>query len=155
MIYSYQKDGSILGRNSDTQLGFVEGRIKTRLNDKGEKVKYSPFDELVNSGVEITPYVESVKTLEQLQQEALASINKIVIAECRSGLGKLYFSSLDSAARHTSELVQPDIEIRARAIQLLQWDVSIDAYCDTVLFNIEQGGEVSTLEAFIAGLPKL
>lgn len=110
---------------------------------------------VIDSGVEIAPYVEPVKTLDQLQQEAVAAMASAVIAECRSGTGKLYFSDLNSAARHANELIQPDAEIRARAIQLLSWDVAIDAYALEVVFSIEQGGEVPTLESFIAGLPKL
>lgn len=110
---------------------------------------------LIESGVEIAPYVEPVKTLEQLQNEAVAAMAAAVIVECRSGTGKLYFSDLNSAARHANELIQPDAEIRTRATQLLQWDVAIDAYALEVVFSIEQGGAVPTLESFIAGLPKI
>lgn len=105
--------------------------------------------------IEIAPYIEPTKTLEQLQKEAVSAMAATVMLECRSGTGKLYFSDLNSAARHANELIQPDAEIRARAIQLLSWDIAIDAYALEVLFNIEQGGEVPTLEAFIAGLPTL
>ena len=99
--------------------------------------------------------IKQPKTLKQLQQEAVSAMASVVIAECRSGTGKLYFSDLNSAARHANELIQPDAEIRARAVQLLQWDVSIDAYALEVVFSIEQGGEVPTIESFIAGLPKI
>ena len=111
--------------------------------------------EVIDSGVEIAPYVEPVKTLEQLQNEAVAAMDATVITECRSGTGKLYFSDLNSAARHSSAEIQPDAEIRDRAIKLLKWDIAIDAYALEVVFSIEQGGVVPTLESFIAGLPKL
>lgn len=142
--YNYTKNGRIQFFKHDDNNSSTNGFVKSEDQQS-----------LINSGVSVAPYIEPIKTLEQLQQEALAAINSIVFTECQSGAGKLYFSSLDSAARHSSELVQPDDEIRNRAIQLLKWDVAIDAYCDTVLFNIEQGGEVPTLESFIAGLPKL
>lgn len=111
-------------------------------------------DSVIDSGVEIAPYIEPVKTLEQLQQEALLAISSLIIAECQSGIGKLYFSGLDSAARHVLAEVQPDAEIRARASQLLRWDVAIDNYCDGVLFGISEGGSIPKMEDFIAGLPK-
>ena len=111
--------------------------------------------EVIDSGVEIAPYVEPVKTLEQLQNEAVAAMDATVITECRSGTGKLYFSDLNSAARHSSAEIQPDAEIRERAIKLIKWDIAIDAYALEVVFSIEQGGVVPTLESFIAGLPKL
>ena len=109
---------------------------------------------LIDSGVEIAPYAEPVKTNDQLQAEALDVISKTVNAECQSLTGtKLYFHSLNSAARHTSPDVQPDAEIRARAVRLLQWDAEIDTYCDSVLFNISEGVTMPALDEFIAGLP--
>lgn len=109
---------------------------------------------IIDSGVEIAPYIEPVKTVEQLQAEALDAINKTVEAECQSLTGtKLYFHSLNSAARHTSPDVQPDADIRARAVRLLQWDAEIDAYCDSVLFNVSEGATMPTLDEFVAGLP--
>ena len=124
------------------------GSIPTTLSaEESQKV--------IDSGVEMAPYVEPVKSLDQLQKEAIAAMSATVIAECRSGTGKLYFSDLNSAARHSNELVQPDPEIRARAIQLQQWDIAIDAYALEVVFGIEQGGAVPTLESFIAGLPTI
>lgn len=124
------------------------GWIPTTLSEKESQ-------KLIDSGVEIAPYIEPIKTLDQLQQEAVAAMASIVVAECRSGTGKLYFSDLNSAQRHSNELIQTDAEIRARALQLLQWDIAIDAYALDVVFSIEQGGEVPTLESFIAGLPKI
>ena len=118
-------------------------------------IKVADEKDLIDSGVEISPYVEPVKTLGQLQDEAIAAMSATVIAECRSGTGKLYFSDLNSAARHSSAEIQPDAEIRERAIKLLKWDIAIDAYALEVVFSIEQGGVVLTLESFIAGLPKL
>jgi hypothetical protein len=116
---------------------------------------YREMVEEVNRGAAIVvPYIPT-KTLEELQQEALTAINGLVSAECRSGVGKLYFSDLNSAARHTSDLVQPDAEVRARAITLLKWDVLIDAYCDAELFKVQQGGEVPTLEVFLSNLPTI
>lgn len=122
------------------------GVIPTTLNDISSQ-------DVINSGVHISPYIEPVKTLEQAQQEAVLAMSSAVINECRSGTGKLYFSDLNSAARHSNEIIQPDAEIRDRAIQLLSWDIAIDAYALDVVFNIDQGGEVPTLESFIAGLP--
>ncbi|MEH6451345.1 MAG: hypothetical protein V7765_21970 [Oleispira sp.] len=122
------------------------GEIPTTLTEDETKA-------VIDSGVEIAPYVEPVKTLEQLQQEAVSVMASIVIAECRSGTGKLYFSDLNSAARHSSAEIQPDAEIRDRAIQLLQWDIAIDAYALDVLFSIEEGGDTPAIEEFIAGLP--
>ena len=130
----------------DIEINGFDGFHQTTLsNEESQKV--------IDSGVEIAPYVESVKTLSQLQQEAVAAMASVVIDECRSGTGKLYFSDLNSAARHANELIQPDAEIRDRAIQLLSWDIAIDAYALEVVFSIEQGGEVPTLESFISGLP--
>lgn len=123
------------------------GAIPTTLDDKSSK-------ELIESGVEIAPYVEPVKTVEQVQALALDAINKTVEAECQSLTGtKLYFHDLNSAARHTSPDVQPDADIRARAVRLLQWDAEIDAYCDSVLFDISEGATMPTLDEFVAGLP--
>lgn len=130
----------------DIEINGLEGLYKTTLS-------LVESQKIINSGVEIAPYVAAVKTLDQLQQEAIAAMELAVITECRSGTGKLYFSDLNSAARHTNELIQPDEEIRDRAIQLLSWDIAIDAYALDVVFSIEQGGEVPTLESFIAGLP--
>ena len=94
------------------------------------------------------------KTIEQLQQEAVSVMASIVIAECRSGTGKLYFSNIESAAMYTS-VIQEDAEIRARAEELMLWSFAIDTYALDVIFSIEEGGEVPTLEGFIAGLPEL
>tara|TARA_R110000851_G_scaffold272661_2_gene425400 strand:+ start:12040 stop:12477 length:438 start_codon:yes stop_codon:yes gene_type:complete len=110
---------------------------------------------LIDSGVDVEEYIEPVKSIEQLQGEAISAMALAVIAECKSGTGKLYFSDLNSAARHSSELIQPDAEIRARAISLLQWDIAIDAYALSVVFDIESGGEIPTIETFIAGLPTI
>jgi len=140
--YNYTKEGLIQFFDQHSNGSSTNGFIKS----KDEQA-------LIDSGVEITPYIEPVKTLEQLQQEAVAAMASAVIAECRSGTGKLYFSDLNSADRHANELIQPDVEIRARATQLLSWDIAIDAYALDVLFSIEEGGEVPTLESFIAGLP--
>tara|TARA_R110000851_G_scaffold163201_1_gene307006 strand:+ start:339 stop:689 length:351 start_codon:yes stop_codon:yes gene_type:complete len=69
MIYKYQKNGSIIGYDGDLQVGYVAGRLKKKINLSGDSENYSPFDELIESGVEIAPYVEPVKTLEQLIAE--------------------------------------------------------------------------------------
>jgi hypothetical protein len=111
--------------------------------------------EVIDSGVDIAEYIEPVKTIEQLQSEAVSAMESIVLAECRSGTGKLYFSNLNSAARHQSELIQPDSEIRDRAISLLQWDIAMDAYALSVVFSIESGGDIPTIESFIEGMPKI
>ena len=118
-------------------------------------IKIQDEQALINSGVEIAPYVAPVKTLEQLQQEAVSAMASAVIAECRSGTGKLYFSDLNSASMYANAAIQLDTEIYDRAVQLLQWNFAIDAYALDVVFGIEQGGEVPTLESFIAGLPKI
>jgi len=143
--YNYTKEGFIQFFEQHNDESQTNGFIRDP-----KKIK-----ELIDSGVEITPYTEPVKTLEQLQNEAVAAMASVVIAECRSGTGKLYFSDLNSAARHANELIQPDAEIRTRALQLLQWDIAIDAYALEVVFSIEQGGAVPTPESFIAGLPKV
>ena len=124
------------------------GVIPTTLNDEESQ-------KVIDSGVEIASYIEPVKTLEQLQQEAVSAMSSVVIAECRSGTGKLYFSDLNSASIYANAAIQPDAEIYDRAVQLLKWNFAIDAYALDVVFSIEQGGEVPTLESFIAGLPKL
>jgi hypothetical protein len=124
------------------------GWIPTTLNLKESQ-------KVINSGVDIAEYIEPVKTIKQLQGEAVSAMESIVLSECRSGTGKLYFSDLNSAARHSSELIQPDAEIRARAISLLQWDIAIDAYALSVVFDIESGGEIPTIETFIVGLPAI
>ena len=126
----------------------IHGWIPTTLTEEESQ-------KVIDSGIEIAPYVEPVKTLEQLQNEAVAAMDATVITECRSGAGKLYFSDLNSAARHSSAEIQPDAEIRDRAIKLLKWDIAIDAYALEVVFGIEQGGAVTTLESFIAGLPTI
>jgi protein tyrosine phosphatase (PTP) superfamily phosphohydrolase (DUF442 family) len=95
-----------------------------------------------------------VKTIEQLQAEAISAMEIVVITECRSGTGKLYFKDLNSAARHSSE-IQTDSEIRDRAVSLLKWDIAIDAYALSVVFDIESGGDIPTIESFIEGLPKI
>ncbi|MEH6465972.1 MAG: hypothetical protein V7771_19020 [Shewanella psychromarinicola] len=69
MIYKYQKNGSIIGYDGALQVGYVAGRLKQKTNSNGDIENYSPFDELIKSGVEIAPYVEPVKTLEQLIAE--------------------------------------------------------------------------------------
>lgn len=126
----------------------VHGLIPTTLNkEDSESIK--------SSGVKIAPYNAPVKTLGQLQDEAVLIMASTVIAECKSGVGKLYFSDLNSAARHSSSEIQPDAEIRERAIQLLKWDIAIDAYALSVVFDIDEGGDIPTIEEFIAGLPKL
>lgn len=141
--FSYNSFGTI---DCEIEIPGLEGFHPTTLSiEESQKV--------IDSGTDIAPYVEPVKTLDQLQNEAIAAMDAAVIAECRSGTGKLYFSDLNSAARHSNELIQPDAEIRARAVQLLQWDIAIDAYALDVVFSIEQGGAVPTLESFIAGLP--
>lgn len=142
MDFTFNKVGTVDCHIDHSELG----KIPTTLTSKESQ-------KIIDAGIEIAPYIEPVKTLNQLQDEAVATMAAAVIAECRSGTGKLYFSDLNSAARHTNELIQPDAEIRARAIQLLQWDIAIDAYALDVVFSIEQGGEVPTLESFIAGLP--
>ena len=142
--YKYTKEGGI---------GFIETHSED--SQTNGFIKQIDEQELIDSGVAIAPYIEPVKTLEQLQDESVAAMDAAVIAECRSGTGKLYFSDLNSAARHSSAEIQPDAEIRDRAIKLLKWDIAIDAYALEVVFSIEQGGEVPTLESFIAGLPKL
>lgn len=118
-------------------------------------IKVADEQALIDSGVEIATYVEPVKTLEQLQGEAVLIMASTVISECKSGTGKLYFSDLNSAARHSSAEIQPDAEIRERAIKLLRWDIAIDAYALSVVFSIEQGGEIPTIESFVSGLPTI
>jgi hypothetical protein len=142
--YSRTKDETIQLRETNSDGSESMGFIK-------------PEDEqaLIDSGVDISEYIEPVKTIEQLQSEAISAMALAVIAECKSGTGKLYFSDLNSAARHSSELIQPDAEIRARAISLLQWDIAIDAYALSVVFDIESGGDIPTIEAFITGLPAI
>ena len=79
-------------------------------------------------------------------------MSSAILAECRSGVGKLYFSNIESAAMYTS-VIQEDAEIRARAEELMLWNFAIDAYALDVLFIIDQGGDTPTIEEFIAGLP--
>lgn len=109
---------------------------------------------VIDSGVEIAAYVAPVKTLGQLQQEAVSAMESAIQKECRSGTGKLYFSNIESAAMYTSA-IQEDAEIRARAEELMMWSFAIDTYALSVVFSIEQGGEVPTIESFIAGLPTI
>ena len=139
--YEYTKEGRISfieKHNEDSQTnGFI------RLEDE---------QALIDSGVKIASYVAPVKTLEQLQQEAVSVMASIVIAECKSGTGKLYFSNIESAAMYTS-VIQEDAEIRARAEELMLWSFAIDTYALDVLFSIEEGGDTPTIEEFIAGLP--
>ena len=113
------------------------------------------FNEIIESGFDIADYIEPSKTLDELKKLALDTIDKIVKSECRKPSNKTYFSDLNSAARHISADVQPDSDIRDRAILLLKWDVAIDAYCDDVLFSIKQGDDAPELSDFIAGLPSL
>ena len=82
---------------------------------------------VIDSGVDIAPYIEPVKTLDQLQSEAVEAMASAVIDECRSGTGKLYFSNIESAAMYTS-VIQEDAEIRARAEELMLWSFAIDTY---------------------------
>jgi hypothetical protein len=124
------------------------GVIPTTLSEKNSIA-------VINSGVDIAKYIQPVKTIEQLQNQAVSAMESIVLAECRSGTGKLYFSDLNSAARHSSELIQPDSEIRDRAISLLQWDIAMDAYALSVVFSIESGGDIPTIESFIEGMPRI
>ena len=106
--------------------------------------------------VDIKPYIKPVKSLEQLQNEALAAIQVIVLAECRSGEGILYFSDMDSASRYDKPRFEASKPKQyARAQQLIDWDTAIDDYCDGVLFGIKEGGAIPDLDSFIAGLPKL
>jgi len=125
----------------------IHGNIPTTL-DKKESQK------AIDSGSEIAPYAEPVKTLEQLQQEAVDAMSSIIQKECRSGTGKLYFSSIESAAMYTSA-IQEDAEIRARAEELMLWSFAIDTYALSIVFGIDEGGDIPTIEEFIAGLPKL
>lgn len=141
--YKYTKEGRISFVEKHSEDSSTNGFV--RLEDE---------QSIIDSGVEIAPYVEPVKTLDQLQDEAVLIMASTVIAECKSGTGKLYFSNIESAAMYTSS-IQKDAEIRARAVQLVEWSFSIDAYALSVVFSIEQGGEVPTIESFIAGLPKL
>lgn len=141
--YNYTKEGFIQFFEQHNDESQTNGFIRDP-----KKIK-----ELIDSGVEITPYTEPVKTLEQLQNEAVAAMAAAVIAECRSGTGKLYFSDLNSASMYANAAIQLDTEIYDRAVQLLKWSFAIDAYALDVVFGIEQGGEVPTLESFIAGLP--
>ena len=83
---------------------------------------------VIDSGVEIAAYVEPVKTLDQLQSEAVAAMAAAVIAECQSGTGKLYFSDLNSANMYANSAIQLDTEIHDRAVKLLQWNFAIDTY---------------------------
>jgi hypothetical protein len=142
--YNYTRLNLIEFKEIHNENSFTHGLIKP----EDEK-------ELIDSGVDIVAYVEPVKTIEQLQGEAVSAMESIVLAECRSGTGKLYFSDLNSAARHSSELIQPDAEIRDRAIRLLQWDIAMDAYALSVVFSIESGGDIPTIESFIAGMPRI
>lgn len=144
MKYSYTKEGLIGFHNQISADSYQQGFIDS--NDVAD---------LINSGVDIAPYIEPVKSLNQLQQEAVAAMASAVIAECRSGTGKLYFSDLNSASMYANAAIQLDTEIYDRAVQLLQWNFAIDAYALEVVFGIDQGGEVPTLEGFIAGLPKI
>tara|TARA_R110000850_G_scaffold132460_1_gene253523 strand:- start:271 stop:708 length:438 start_codon:yes stop_codon:yes gene_type:complete len=142
--YAYTKERRIEFMKIHSEDSYSQGFIKPE-NEQA----------IIDSGVEIVAYIHQVKTIEQLQSEAISAMALAVTAECKSGTGKLYFSDLNSAARHSSELIQPDAEIRARAISLLQWDIAIDAYALSVVFDIESGGEIPTIEAFIAGLPTI
>ena len=100
--------------------------------------------------------IKQPKTLEQLQNEALAAIKVIVLTECRSGEGILYFSDMDSASRYDKPRFKASKPKQyARAQQLIDWDTAIDDYCDGVLFGIKEGGAIPNLDSFIAGLPKL
>tara|TARA_R110000851_G_scaffold69627_1_gene155930 strand:+ start:70 stop:510 length:441 start_codon:yes stop_codon:yes gene_type:complete len=125
--------------------GFDGNYPNTLSSDESEKV--------INSGVEIAPYVAPVKTNDQLQKEAVSAMAAAVIAECRSGTGKLYFSDLNSASMYANAAIQLDTEIYDRAVQLLQWNFAIDTYALDVLFSIEEGGDIPTIEEFIDGLP--
>ena len=114
---------------------------------------YQQMLEEVEAGeARLAPYVEPVKTLEQLQQEAIDAMASVITEECRSGTGKLYFSNIESAAMYTS-VIQEDAEIRARAEELMLWSFAIDTYALDVLFSIKEGGDTPTIEEFIAGLP--
>ena len=103
---------------------------------------------------DIKPYTEPVKTLEQLQDEAVSAMASAIQEECRSGTGKLYFSNIESAAMYTS-VIQEDAEIRARAEELMLWSFAIDTYALSVVFDIDEGGDIPTIESFIAGLPTI
>jgi aspartate carbamoyltransferase regulatory subunit len=143
MKYNYTKENRIEFKEVHSEDSFTQGLIKI----KDEQA-------LINSGVDIAEYIKPVKTINQIQDEAISAMESIVIAECRSGTGKLYFKDLNSAARHSSE-IQTDSEIRDRAVSLLKWDIAIDAYALSVVFDIENGGDIPTIESFIAGLPKI
>ena len=136
-----------------------EGRIKffeQHDNDSSTNgfIKMEDEQALIDSGVEIAPYVEPVKTLGQLQDEAVNAMASAIQEECRSGTGKLYFSNIESAAMYTSA-IQEDAEIRARAEELMLWSFAIDTYALSIVFDIDEGGEVPTIESFIAGLPTI
>ena len=135
---------------------FSKTQIATRTID-GKEESYCIYDDCIAQGYELIelPQVEKdAHQLELLQNKAVSVMAATVIAECKSGTGKLYFSNIESAAMYTSS-IQKDSEIRDRAIQLVEWGFAIDAYALSVVFDIDEGGEVPTLESFIAGLPKL
>ena len=141
--YNYTKDGLIQFFRDNDDGSSTNGFIKS----EDEQA-------LIDSGVEITLYVEPVKTLGQLQDEAVSVMASAIREECRSGTGKLYFSNIESAAMYTS-VIQEDAEIRARAEELMLWSFAIDTYALSIVFDIDEGGEVPTIEEFIAGLPTI
>lgn len=113
------------------------------------------YAEILSSGVNITPYIEPDKSIQQAQQDAFNAIQKIFIAECRSGKNELYFSDLSAASRQSSDVIQPDSLVRDRAIQLLRWEVAVDNYAQGIVYAVEETGVVPSLEEFVLGLPKL
>lgn len=103
---------------------------------------------------ELAPYIAPVKTIGQLQDEAVSVMASAIREECRSGTGKLYFSNIESAAMYTS-VIQEDAEIRARAEELMLWSFAIDTYALSIVFDIDEGGDIPTIEEFIAGMPTI
>lgn len=117
--------------------------------------RYKLSEESEWQGVKPCPQVEKdANQLGLLQDEAVAVMASAILKECRSGTGKLYFSNIESAAMYTSA-IQKDAEIRARAEELMLWSFAIDTYALSVVFDIDEGGEVPTIEEFIAGLPTI
>ena len=66
--YKFDEIGHILwseqiDENTHSSGVIWEGRTLTRTNENGEEETYSPYDELIASGVEIEPYIEDPETI--------------------------------------------------------------------------------------------